>query len=78
MSHSNYLEDAAWIKREKTEWSPTAKLILAFVLVLLALSPAILGIHWELLLRKIVTGPAVICSRGFALGLKQPGDPGCL
>jgi hypothetical protein len=52
MSHSKYLEGAAWMKREKTKWSPTAQLILAFVLGLLALSPAILGIHWELLLPK--------------------------
>lgn len=52
MTHSKYLEDAAWIKKEKTEWSPTAKLILAFLLGLLALSPAILGIYWELLLPK--------------------------
>ncbi len=51
MTHDKYyLEGAAWMKREKTEWSPKAKLILAFVLGLLALSPAILGIYWELLL----------------------------
>jgi hypothetical protein len=52
MSYSKYLEDAAWMKKEKTEWSPKAKLILAFVLGFLALSPAILGIHWEWLLPK--------------------------
>ena len=52
MSHSNYLEDAVWVKGEKTEWSPKAKLILAFVLGFLVLSPAILGIYWELLLPK--------------------------
>jgi len=52
MPYSKYLEDAAWVKGEKTEWSPKAKLILAFVLGFLALSPAILGIYWELLLPK--------------------------
>jgi hypothetical protein len=52
MSHSNYLETTAWVKGEKKHWSPTAKLILAFILGLLALSPAILGIHWELLLPR--------------------------
>ena len=52
MSHSKSLEGAAWMKREKTKWSPTAKLILAFILGLLLLSPAILGIHWELILPR--------------------------
>jgi hypothetical protein len=50
MSQSKTLERGVGIKREKTGGSPTAKLILAFVLGLLALSPAILGIHWELIL----------------------------
>jgi hypothetical protein len=52
MSHSKSLEGAAWMKGEKTEWSPTVKLILAFILGLLALSPAILGIYWEWLLPR--------------------------
>ena len=52
MSHSKSLEGAAWMKGERAKWSPRAKLILAFVLGLLALSPAILGIHWELLLPR--------------------------
>ena len=52
MSHSKYLEGAALMKREKTTWSPKAKLILAFVLGFLVLSPAILGIYWEMLLPK--------------------------
>jgi len=50
MSRSEYLEGTAWVQGEQTEWSPTVKLILAFILGLLALSPAILGIHWERLL----------------------------
>jgi len=52
MSYSKYVEGATWVKREKTEWSPKSKLILAFVLGFLALSPAILGIYWEWLLPK--------------------------
>jgi hypothetical protein len=48
-SHSEYFE-GAWVKGEKKQWSPSVKLILAFILGLLVLSPAILGIHWELLL----------------------------
>ena len=50
MSHSKYVETTAWVKGEKKHWSPTVKLILAFILGLLALSPAILGIHWQHLL----------------------------
>jgi hypothetical protein len=50
MSHSEYLEGTAWVQGEQREWSPTVKLILAFILGFLALSPAILGIYWELLL----------------------------
>ncbi len=50
MEHSEYVDTTAWVKGEQQGWSPTAKLILAFVLGLLALSPAILGIYWELLL----------------------------
>ena len=51
MSTSRYF-DTVWVKGEKTEWSPKVKMILAFVLGFLALSPAILGIYWELLLGK--------------------------
>ncbi len=50
MSRSDYLETTAWVKGEKKHWSPTVKIILAFILGLLALSPAILGIHWQHLL----------------------------
>ena len=52
MSISKYFEGTAWVKGEKTGWSPTVKMIMAFVLVFLALSPAILGIYWELFLGK--------------------------
>jgi hypothetical protein len=50
MSQSGYLESAVWVAEEKKQWSPKVKLILAFIIGLLALSPAILGIYWELLL----------------------------
>jgi hypothetical protein len=52
MSRSDYLETPAWVKGEKKHWSPAAKLILAFILGVLALSPAILGIYWQLLLPR--------------------------
>jgi hypothetical protein len=50
--HSEYLENMAWVKGERKRWSPRVKLILAFIIGLLVLSPAILGIYWELLLPK--------------------------
>jgi hypothetical protein len=52
MSRSEYLEDAVWVKGEKKPWSPTVKIILALIIGLLAISPAILGIYWELLLPR--------------------------
>jgi hypothetical protein len=50
MSHSESLNGVAWVQGEQTEWSPTVKLILAFILGLLGSSPATLGIHWETIL----------------------------
>ncbi|MDP2046590.1 MAG: hypothetical protein Q8L00_10295 [Deltaproteobacteria bacterium] len=52
MNRSEYLGTTAWVKGEKKQWSPTAKIILAFIIGALALSPAILGIYWELLLPR--------------------------
>ncbi len=52
MSCIEYLESPAWVKAEKKQWSPRVKIILAFIIGLLALSPAILGLHWELLLPR--------------------------
>lgn len=48
---SEYIDRPAWVRREKTEWSPTVKTILGFILGLLVLSPAILGVYWEVFLR---------------------------
>ena len=50
MNRSEYLGTTAWVKGEKKQWSPTVKLIVAFILGLLALSPAILGLYWQYLL----------------------------
>jgi hypothetical protein len=52
MNPTEYFETSAWVKGEKKQWSPTVKMILAFVLGLLVLSPAILGIYWQLLLPR--------------------------
>jgi len=52
MERREYLESPAMVRKEPTAWSPTVKLILAFILGLLVLSPAILGLHWEMLLGK--------------------------
>jgi hypothetical protein len=49
MSRSGVLEGAPMVQGEQTEW-PRGKLILAFIVGLLLLSPAILGIYWEWLL----------------------------
>ena len=52
MNRTESLETSAWVKGEKKHWSPMVKIILAFIIGLLALSPAILGLHWELLLPR--------------------------
>jgi hypothetical protein len=48
MSRSGLLEGAAWEEGERKKWSPSGKLIVAFIIGVLALSPAILGIYWEI------------------------------
>jgi hypothetical protein len=52
MNWAEYLESTSLVKEEKKGWSPTVKLILAFIVALMALTPAILGLYWELLLPK--------------------------
>lgn len=52
MASSAYLEEPALVKGEQTEWSPTVRLVLAFIIGLLVLSPAILGLYWEMVLPK--------------------------
>ena len=51
MSRTEYIEKPAWVRGEKTEWSPTVKTIFGIILSLLVLSPAILGVYWEFFLR---------------------------
>ena len=50
MSTNEQVEGMVWVRKERRGWPPSLKLILAFVIGLLALSPAILGLHWEKLL----------------------------
>ncbi|MCL4504365.1 MAG: hypothetical protein M1438_21280 [Deltaproteobacteria bacterium] len=52
MSRIEYLERPLVVKEERTAWSPTVKLILASIIALLLLSPAVLGLYWEMLLPK--------------------------
>jgi len=52
MNWAEYLEGMSWAEGDKKRWSPTVKLILAFIVALMALTPAILGLYWELLLPK--------------------------
>ncbi len=50
MSREHYLQGATWVERERMGWSPSLKLILAFILGVLLLSPAVLGLYWEVFL----------------------------
>ncbi len=50
MSVYEQLEGRVWVQEEKQGWPPSLKLIIAFAIGFLALSPAILGLHWELIL----------------------------
>jgi hypothetical protein len=52
MNWAEYLDGMSWVKGERKQWSPTVKIILAFIVGLMALTPAILGLYWELLLPK--------------------------
>jgi hypothetical protein len=44
-----HVERLPWVKGERKEWSPVVKVVLGILLSVLVLSPAILGIYWELL-----------------------------
>jgi hypothetical protein len=50
MYDGEVLKGMALEKGERRGWSPTAKMILAFIIGFLALLPATLGIHWEIFL----------------------------
>ena len=50
MARSEYLEGFPLVQGEQSVWSPNSKLIGAFIIGLLLLSPAILGLYWELFL----------------------------
>ena len=52
MSQSEIVHDAVWVKEERQQWPPTVKLILAFVVGFLLLTPATLGLYWDLILPK--------------------------
>ena len=50
MSRNVVLQGAPMVQGEQTEWTPRVKMLLAFIIGLLLLSPDILGIYWEGLL----------------------------
>jgi hypothetical protein len=52
MNWAEYLESMSPVKEEKKDWYPTVKLIIVFIIGLMALTPAILGLYWELLLPR--------------------------
>jgi hypothetical protein len=50
MSVREHVEGIIWIAEGRQGWSPKTKIVLAFIIGFLVLSPAILGIHWEAIL----------------------------
>ena len=52
MSRNDYLQGAYLVKRQKPGWSPAAKRIFGFIIGLVLLSPVIIAIYWEMVLRK--------------------------
>jgi hypothetical protein len=50
MSSIGYLKRQAWVKGEQKGWSSTVRMILGFILSSLVLSPAIVGLYWEMVL----------------------------
>lgn len=52
MSHVRYMDRPVRLEGERLQGSPTVKIILGIILSLLILSPAILGLYWELLLPR--------------------------
>ena len=78
MNRTEYFETSEWVKGEKKQWSPKVQLILAFVLGLLALSPAILGIYWQHLLPIFNGSIGAISSQRSWLHKPPPGSPGWL
>lgn len=50
MSHADVLRGAPLVRREREGRSPSITLIWAYIIGLLLLSPAILGLYWEWLL----------------------------
>jgi hypothetical protein len=52
MSRTGYLDTPAYAPAKRTALPPTVKLLLAFVVGLALLSPAVLGIYWEIFLSR--------------------------
>lgn len=52
MTRTHCLEEPVCLPARKAVWPPAIKLIVAFVVGLLMLSPAILGLYWEIILGR--------------------------
>jgi hypothetical protein len=52
MSRPGYLDAPIVVPAHRPAWPPAVKLFVAFVAALALLSPAILGLYWEILLPK--------------------------
>jgi hypothetical protein len=50
MSVREQVERIVWVQERKQGLPPSLKLLVAFVIGLAVLSPAILGLYWELIL----------------------------
>ncbi len=47
MSRIGYLDEAPPVGGEQTPWPHFLKMLLAYLIAILLLSPALLGHHWE-------------------------------
>jgi hypothetical protein len=52
MSRPGYLDPPVVVPAKRAAWPPGAKLLLAFVAALALLSPAVLGLYWEIFLPR--------------------------
>lgn len=52
MNRSEVLKGAIWEKGERRRWPPLVKLMLAFLVGFLLLTPATLGLYWDWFLPK--------------------------
>ena len=77
MNRSEYFDGTVWVEKDKKQWSPTVKLILAFILVFFGVNPSHSGHSLGNALARMRPAPTVFIQLPSGLGLYRPGDPGC-